>query len=544
MLASILLYNSLMNKKKIIIAVVIVIVAVVIGFVINIIQKPIIPVVSIPDDNIASTTVHVSAVKWIAPEKVKNLDVFKTGTNKEVATFYKVGTFIDGVYKDGSVLVATVVPDGPGRDSIYYFTASDGNIFLIENSSDKLYDGDFLDQNKFSLDSTTVLSDLIFPEKLYFNKSSFTLSGNNLAEPFFNQVYSPADLKLIFSDSSLGNVYTDTQGEQTIKYAMKKNGYYLIAPDGTLRTYSLDMNFYNTKLKIPQVIWSDGTTNSAEYVSTDIGGCGSRNYASVTYDLSLSDLEVIGKTAKGDDIFGLKDQNSLILKDVYDKDYYTFNTPKIPYEEFIQSRPIFFWFDSMGRLIKFKKAEYIPPVECGKPVIYLYPEEKIKVSVKIEPKGGFTFTEPDYGTGWNVFANPDGKLIDLNSGITYPYLFWEGRGGIYTTPERGFIVASSEIHSFLIEKLSKLGLNEKEQADFIEFWEPRMIGAPYFFVTFMGNRVMDEIAPLTITPEPDTVIRILMDYTPLQKPISVQGYEIRTPERKGFTVVEWGGVLR
>ncbi len=55
---------------------------------------------------------------------------------------------------------------------------------------------------------------------------------------------------------------------------------------------------------------------------------------------------------------------------------------------------------------------------------------------------------------------------------------------------------------------------------------------------------MDELAPLTITPKPDTIIRLLMDFKPLQKPISVEGYNIKTPERKGFTVVEWGGVLR
>ena len=71
-----------------------------------------------------------------------------------------------------------------------------------------------------------------------------------------------------------------------------------------------------------------------------------------------------------------------------------------------------------------------------------------------------------------------------------------------------------------------------------------MQAAPYYFVTFMGNSVMDELAPLNITPKPDTIIRVLMDFTELKAPISVEGYNIRTPVRKGFTVVEWGGVLR
>lgn len=67
---------------------------------------------------------------------------------------------------------------------------------------------------------------------------------------------------------------------------------------------------------------------------------------------------------------------------------------------------------------------------------------------------------------------------------------------------------------------------------------------PYYFVTFLGNRDMNILAPLTIEPKPDTMIRVLMDFTPLDKPIKVKEYEIVTPKREGFTVVEWGGVIR
>jgi hypothetical protein len=143
-----------------------------------------------------------------------------------------------------------------------------------------------------------------------------------------------------------------------------------------------------------------------------------------------------------------------------------------------------------------------------------------------------------------VIAKPTGELLNLADKKIYPYLFWEGRGGIYQTPEKGWVIAQKDVHSFLVEKLKALGLNTKESADFMEFWEPKMQGSPYYFVTFMGNNAMNQIAPLNVTPAPDTVIRILMDFQPLNKKISVQGFDIRTPERKGFTVVEWGGVLR
>ena len=47
--------------------------------------------------------------------------------------------------------------------------------------------------------------------------------------------------------------------------------------------------------------------------------------------------------------------------------------------------------------------------------------------------------------------------------------------------------------------------------------------------------------PLDITPNPDTIIRILMDYKPLDKKIIVKEQNLITSERTGFTVVEWGG---
>ena len=60
------------------------------------------------------------------------------------------------------------------------------------------------------------------------------------------------------------------------------------------------------------------------------------------------------------------------------------------------------------------------------------------------------------------------------------------------------MVEKENVHALLVEKLTLLGLNEKEQADFIEFWEPEMQSAPYYFITFLGNREMDALAPLTI----------------------------------------------
>jgi hypothetical protein len=50
---------------------------------------------------------------------------------------------------------------------------------------------------------------------------------------------------------------------------------------------------------------------------------------------------------------------------------------------------------------------------------------------------------------------------------------------------------------------------------------------------------------LSLSETPDTLIRILMDYQPLEAPIKANPPILpKTPIREGFTVVEWGGVLR
>ncbi|MDO8582356.1 MAG: hypothetical protein Q7S16_05810 [bacterium] len=546
-----------MNKKTLIIGAVIVVAAIIVGYGVSQKNTTNLDVASV-EEQALPITAQVSPVRWIDPTPAASFDIFKSTdietakehykSKKDAAKYYKVGTFVAGDYKGGNIIRVTIPGDMAG-DYIYRFVNQSEKITLLTKHSTKFYtelqEDDYLDPTKFSIDTTTVLSDLLFPEKITYGPSNFSLEGTQHFETFFNERYKTSDLTLAFVDAKLGNVYMDVPDRKDAEGGIKQNGFYLKAPDGTLRTYSLDINFYDKNHSLPKITWNDGTANIAEYVSTDRGGCGSMNYVSVVYGVTKNDLVAIGKTSDGDIVYALKDQQSSLLKKLYTgSGYNPDGATKISYEKFAQSKPLFFWFDAFGRAIKFQKSAFIPPSECGKPVIYLYPEKTTNVSVRIAPKGGFTKTEPEYGNGWNVTATPESELTDTSTGKTYPYLFWEGRGGIYTTPEKGFVVAQQNVHNFLVEKLTALGLNQKEQADFIEFWEPRMTGAPYFFVTFLGNRAMDAIAPLTIVPKPDSVIRILMDFLPLQKPTAVEGYDIKTPARNGFTVVEWGGVLR
>ncbi|EWM55184.1 hypothetical protein RF007C_05775, partial [Ruminococcus flavefaciens 007c] len=44
-----------------------------------------------------------------------------------------------------------------------------------------------------------------------------------------------------------------------------------------------------------------------------------------------------------------------------------------------------------------------------------------------------------------------------------------------------------------------------------------------------------------ITPTPDSVLRVFMAYVTLDNAIDIELQQLNTFERKGFTVVEWGG---
>ena len=181
--------------------------------------------------------------------------------------------------------------------------------------------------------------------------------------------------------------------------------------------------------------------------------------------------------------------------------------------------------------------------EMGKPVIYLYPEKTMKVFVNVEPEGGISVSEPELADGWNVVATPDSKIYNFGDRGVYPYLFWEGYAYDFVTPEEGFVVGNDGVEKFFDEKLAVLGMNEVEIADFKEFWVPRLNEDPYYFITFISQEDFDEYAPLTVSPEPDSVIRVFFDYKGLDKEVKVEEQKLVTPKRNGFTVVEWGGRL-
>ncbi len=233
-----------------------------------------------------------------------------------------------------------------------------------------------------------------------------------------------------------------------------------------------------------------------------------------------------------------KDEFSIIVspgKHIFQFFYTTFH-----YEVYTDSLEIEAGFHSTYQ-VRMDRSDEIQIVD--KPVIYLYPEVMTEVEVKIDIVGTPTFYYPAYTDSWTFTALPSGDLIFGDD--TYNYLFWESNQQLAFTPSErtnGFNVKGSEVVSFLEEKLTALGFNSKEKADFITYWGPRLAQNALNFVRFeYGEDCCDKYARLSITPEPTTINRVYMSWMAISTVIDLEEQVILPLPRNGFNVLEWGG---
>lgn len=183
-------------------------------------------------------------------------------------------------------------------------------------------------------------------------------------------------------------------------------------------------------------------------------------------------------------------------------------------------------------------------IMVAKPVIYLYPKVKTEIDLKLNFKGELLTTFPKYDKNWDVIAEPNGQILDKKTNRYYSSLFWDG---IIDLPEEhykyddGFIVPKEKLTEFFIEKLQHIGLNNQETNDFIQYWLPILERNKYNFIHFLVNEKCDEIADLKVNPKPETSIRIYMEFYGLENFINRTEQQLPKTERKGFTLIEWGG---
>ncbi|MFZ2803991.1 MAG: hypothetical protein WA001_02095, partial [Patescibacteria group bacterium] len=329
---------------------------------------------------------------------------------------------------------------------------------------------------------------------------------------------------------------------------------------GCVFVFAKDGQAYAYTSEIPQVNPTDpsfgyAVTSSVSgfvakgYTDAVVGGCGTGNCpqtVSSTDVGTMDSLEVVGTTSDGDSVYVPKDpQHNKVVEESYENWVaYTPDGSRPTITDFLKKSPypVFFWKDAFGRWVRFISVNALPPVECGKPVIYLYPTQATDVSLRLPNFINVTKSVPAYpASGWNVMALPNGKLT-LKDGTSVGSLYWEGTGAVYQAPSDGFILKAGQVDAQLKTILAKYGLNNQESQDFRDFWVPKMVGAPYYRVSFLTS-AWSAAVPLSVSPRPQTEIRLFMDWQKLQAPVSIAVPKVVTPKRVGFTLVEWGGLL-
>lgn len=190
--------------------------------------------------------------------------------------------------------------------------------------------------------------------------------------------------------------------------------------------------------------------------------------------------------------------------------------------------------------VLFRKANEAMIVD--KPVIYVYGKQNQKVSIKLDLKGEFSFTYPQYSNGWNFIANPYGSIQIEDK--KYHYLFWDGKLEIDPSKldlNEGFIIDKNNLVSFFEEKLKLMGLNSQEIEDYITYWCPRMNVNEKNYIHFIFNETYNNYATITIDPKPETIFRVCMLWSKADGNSVLKEQKIESFKRNGFTIVEWGG---
>jgi hypothetical protein len=108
---------------------------------------------------------------------------------------------------------------------------------------------------------------------------------------------------------------------------------------------------------------------------------------------------------------------------------------------------------------------------------------------------------------------------------------------------KGFVVRGEDTIKFLEEKLEILGLNEREINEFIIYWIDKIENNKYNFISFRSIDDINKTMPLEFSKNPDTLIRVMVDFKKLDNYIEVEEQQLTKVERNGYTVVEWGGTI-
>ncbi len=480
----------------------------------------------------------------------------------EQLNFYQIGT-----YNGTPIVIAdySITEMGTAYEYAIYVGTPTSTVYRLANHTSKGFIGQMVaDNERILIDTQTEFSALMFRpilgDRLIPVEAIFASYGS-VQGMFANSEYSADYRAAVFPEVSqnveyefiertpYGPLYRKSIIQPEQGTAM--SAFVIRGVGGIQVAYGYRPMTFVSDDRVPQITWSDGTQNMSRYRMDGLGSCGGGGPEVARERVLEEDLQYSGMTSDGRVVYSVIYPNHKLIERVfavtngrvytYDEATRTTVEREVTRAEMIEAYGVIIIENDLGEQMIFTHADYGPQAECGKPVIYLYPEATTTVSVSLDAL--ITKSDPLYDNGWTVTAHPDGSLI--HQGVPYESLYWDGYGnGQYPVFDKGYVVRTSEALALMGEHLSQMGFNEKEIADFKLFWVDHLPVTPYTQFSWIGTRGMDEMAPLTVSPRPDTVLRAFVDFKGLEEPISLPPQQLNKIERKGFTVTEWGGIIR
>lgn len=477
---------------------------------------------------------------WTAAAKLANPNIFAKPADEyscdinQSSEFYQIGTD-----RDGAKILFVEMSCSPSQAWII-MRQLNGKYEFVSRQSDNYKNSDITQAQILSNPTLITNNTTSFYETLSLPSSLMTDGDHkfNLGNRY-SFIDDPENLTF-FEQTTYGPIYKYLAKTGADSPLFQNRAFYLKTAPSIYFGYNLDNPLltkdYNFDIQVTGIAkpnYSNGTS-----------GCG---FMSGSTSVLISPTDIanritkVGQGSDGTPVYAFNSVTDPVIKSIYDE-YAKYNEGAenlVTINQFFTNKAIVLYQDAVGDYVILTEGEYVISGGCGKPVIYLYPEKTTKVSVKVDAK--IVKSDPLYNNGWNVTASSNGQL--LWNGKTFNSLYWEGYGHEYPTANKGFVVKQSDLVSTLNQHLDKLGLNAKEKQDFLDFWLPKLPNSPYLRLTWFMTPEMNKLAPLSVSPKPDTTIRIFLDYEALDKPITIKPQQLYSPKRIGFTLVEWGGLL-
>ena len=306
------------------------------------------------------------------------------------------------------------------------------------------------------------------------------------------------------------------------------NGGALVLDGNTLKVLDLEGNLLNNLGKLPTgtKLYDDYVFSSGSYEDDETGVNAWLKFTNPDYDESINDA-YWECTEACEDLDGEAYETCLEQCEPLYNDEKSHDCIEYNYN---------FYNETLEKYLLECEGDY------AKPVLYLYPTLPTFITVTFSNPENLTTTYPKYETGWKVLASPNGDLYDSKNNYYYA-LYWEEDNNHRVDFNEGFYVTKHNAIEFLEDKLTKIGLNDKERNEFIMYWLPILEKNGKSLVYFELTEERDLYSKINIKPKPDSLLRVAIHIKKVDSYTKIKEQHLPTFKRKGFTAIEWGGVL-